>query len=116
MVAGNLDEAHHIIPWDLGTNPVVQKAAKNNFHLNFFENGIDLTKYSKSLGEGLHGNHPAYTDWVTKQLSEFANDNIGYNTKEASNYLLNDLIPLLRKKIADADASGLNLNEYFKTL
>jgi hypothetical protein len=64
------EEAYHILTWTkTGNHSVVQQAAKDGFHLNIFENGIGLSKYRKSLGEGMHGNHPAYDDYVTHRLS-----------------------------------------------
>lgn len=52
------------------------------------QNGIGLEKYTKLIGKGMHGNHPAYD----KQ---------------------EELIPDLKEKIIKAKNSGMNLNEYF---
>jgi hypothetical protein len=113
----NAMEAHHVIPWALRENSVVQRAAEAGFHMNDVLNGIGLKKYSKELLDGLHGNHPAYTDYVTSQLTLFAKDMGSKLTPEAAkNYLEKTLIPDLTKKIQEAEKAGENINDYFKTL
>ena len=52
------------------------------------QNGIGLEKYTKLIGNGIHGNHPAY----------------------------DKLILDLKKRIIEAKNSGMNLNEYFKNI
>ena len=52
------------------------------------QNGIGLEKYTKLIGKGMLGNHPAY----------------------------DKLIPDLKKRIIEAKNSGMNLNEYFKNI
>ncbi len=111
--------AHHIVPWALQDNPVVQKAAEAGFHMNDAVNGIALEKYTKLLEEGLHGNHPAYNEYVR---IEFANFMKKYKTidqisaKDANYFIENNLIPKLKRYVDDAGKSGKNLNEYFKVL
>ena len=67
MTVGNANQAHHIIPLNLQTNPVVQKAAKssNAFHMNEALNGISL---SNIVHSGSHGHYDglvkAYLDAV----------------------------------------------------
>ena len=39
------------------------------------ENGIGLEKYTKLVGEGLHGNHPAYDAFIEFRLSNFTKSN-----------------------------------------
>ena len=112
-------EAHHIIPWELRYNDVIQKAADKGFHMNDAINGINLKKYVKAAKDGLHGNHPAYNTWVENQLKDFAKKYGSNLTPEAAkNYLENELIPTLKKHIEKVEASGggENLNEYFKIL
>ncbi len=56
--------AHHIIPWDLGVHPAIQKAAKgsNAFHLNEAFNGIPLSRTVHNSG------HPNYIIRVRQAL------------------------------------------------
>lgn len=110
------DEAHHIVVWTRGgADPVVQKAALDGFHLNMFENGVDLSKFKKSLGEGLHGNHPKYDDYLIHRLGEFAESKgFNYSAREANEFLQKELIPELSRHIDNAAKTDLNLNEYFK--
>ncbi|WP_440121398.1 AHH domain-containing protein [Tenacibaculum sp. Ill] len=112
------EEAHHIIPWadKIINNPIIQKAARAGFHMNAKINGIALKKYSKLIGEGLHGNHPAYNTFVDKKLKAFIDSTSDLTPEIANDFLENKLIPELLNKIGKAKKSGLNLNDYFKTL
>lgn len=110
-------EAHHIIPWELSTNhPLIQKAALDGFHPNMLENGIGLKKYSKLTGDGLHGNHPAYRNYIELRLDDFLRKRPNSTEKEANVFLQEELIPELKEIIIQAARSGLNLNDYCKTL
>lgn len=109
------DEAHHILTWAKSSNhSVVQAAAKVGFHMNTFENGIGLSRYRKSFGQGMHGNHPAYDDYVVHKLSEFKRDNPSFTSQSANQFIQKSLIPHMRELIEDASNSTFNLNEYFK--
>jgi len=108
-------EAHHIIPWAIGNNNrVVQVAALDGFHLNMVENGVGLKKYTKLIGEGLHGNHPALDAFIEFRLSNFTKTNPTFDAVSANKYLQETLIPELKTQIVNANKSELNLNEYFK--
>ncbi len=75
-------------------------------------NGIGLEKYTKIIGKGMHGNHPAYDKYVKTQLDRF--NKIGLTPEQANKFLQEELIPDLKKRIIEAKNSGMNLNEYFK--
>ena len=110
-------EAHHIVSWAIGRdNPVIQKAALDGFHLNMVENGIGLEKYTKLIGDGLHGNHPAYDAYIRFRLNNFATSNPTYDAVSANKFLQESLIPEIKIKISEAKNSPLNLNEYFKQI
>ncbi|CAL2107151.1 conserved exported hypothetical protein [Tenacibaculum sp. 190524A02b] len=113
-VAGH--EAHHLIPWAKRTQEVIQKAARAGFHMNAKVNGISLKKFSKLTGDGLHGNHPAYDKFVQKRIDDFINKTNNLTPEIAKDFLEKELIPDLLDYIELAKKSGLNLNEYFKTL
>ncbi|MGG8498139.1 AHH domain-containing protein, partial [Tenacibaculum sp. TC6] len=110
------EEAHHIIPWAQKTLDVVQEAARAGFHMNAKINGIALQKYSKLIGEGLHGNHPAYNTFVERAIQNFTKSKPNFNPEQAKEFLEKELIPDLLGYIERAKNSGLNLNEFFKTL
>lgn len=109
-------EAHHIIPWELLEHDLIQKAALDGFHPNMLENGIGLKKYSKLLGNGLHGNHPAYKKYIESKIIEQFPDWHTATPQQANKYLQEALIPELKSLIIKAEQSGLNLNEYFKSV
>ena len=64
MVKGDVRIAHHIIPFALQTNPVIQKAmlSKNSFMINEALNGIPLSTAVHS------GSHTNYTKLVKDRL------------------------------------------------
>lgn len=62
MLKGDLRQVHHIIPWELFDNPVVQKASlsSNAFHMNEALNGIPLSNVQH------YGSHANYNNLVNK--------------------------------------------------
>lgn len=109
-------EAHHIIPWELLEHSLIQKAALDGFHPNMLENGIGLKKYSKLQGKGLHGNHPAYTSYILKQIENKYPGGYYGTPEQVNKYLQEELLPRLKELITKAQQSKMNLNEYFKQL
>ena len=81
---------------------------------NMLQNGIGLEKYTKLIGKGMLGNHPAYDKYVKTQLDRF--NKIGLTPEQANKFLQEELIPDLKKRIIEAKNSGMNLNEYFKNI
>ncbi len=63
-------DAHHIVPWALRENELVQHAAKGRYHMNHFDNGIELEKYRVATGAGTHANHPEYNIKVEAKMNE----------------------------------------------
>ncbi|MBL7781357.1 MAG: AHH domain-containing protein [Saprospiraceae bacterium] len=63
-------EAHHIVPWALRENELVQHAAKGRFHMNHPDNGIELEKFRIATGTGTHANHPQYNIKVEAKVNE----------------------------------------------
>ena len=115
--SGNI-EAHHIIPWTAGGNhSLVQLAAEAGFHLNDIYNGIGLEKFSRLVGTGLHGNHPAYDKYVTTLMTRYEDAHPGLLPLDASKYLQEVLIPDLKTKISNAKTWNQgSLNDYFRTV
>lgn len=109
-------EAHHITPWRIcEENEIVQLATLDGFHPNLVENGIGLKKYSKLIGEGLHGNHPAYDAYIKTQLNNFKISFNNITLEKANKFIQEVLIPDLKMKITAAGQTDMNLNQYFKT-
>lgn len=66
LAVGDARQAHHIIPWDLAENKLIQRLAKskNAFHLNERYNGMALETIQHL------GSHQAYTTRVTNELEK----------------------------------------------
>lgn len=64
--------AHHIIPWESSTHPVIQRIAqgKDAFHLNERYNGIALSTLQHN------GNHAVYRSRVTAVLDHIHSQNL----------------------------------------
>ena len=67
-------------------------------------NGIGLEKYTKLIGEELHGNHPAYDKYVKTQLERVKK--IGLSPEQANKFLQEELIPDLKEKIIKVKTQG----------
>ena len=93
---------------------IMKLAALDGFHPNMLQNGIGLEKYTKLIGKGMHGNHPAYNKYVNSKLNKFLKKNPNITPEQANKFLQEELIPDLKEKIIKAKDSGMNLNEYFK--
>ena len=85
-------EAHHIIPWQLRTHPLVQRASKGGFNINGAENGVRLANH--------RGPHQYYTKRVTDYLNHLEKTNPNMTNQQAANSLkkfTNELKTTLRK-------------------
>lgn len=69
LTVGNLDQAHHIMPWTdiIKNHSVIQKAAKSagEFHMNEALNGIAVAAWRNQP------NHNVYTNLIKSKLDEF---------------------------------------------
>ncbi|WP_024770553.1 hypothetical protein [Aquimarina macrocephali] len=110
------EEAHHMIPWALRGDDVVQEAAYAGFHMNAKVNGRALKKFSSLTPDGIHGNHPAYNEVTQFLLDKFKQGVPNFSPEQAADFLEGNLIPRLDNWIEAAKGSGLNLNEYFKQI
>ncbi len=115
-VIKSVEEAHHIIPWNIRFHDIIQKAAKVGFHMNDILNGIPLKKFRKLTGEGLHGNHPKYDDVVRHLLDKYGDRFPNADPSDVKKYLEEKMIPELIEWINKAEKTDLNLNEYFKQI
>jgi hypothetical protein len=104
-------QAHHVIPLELWDNDVVQHAALDGFHINDIINGIGLETPS------LHnGSHPNYTNYVKRQITDWVARNPGYNSRQANDFLQQELIKNVKKQIYEAQKRTKGLEEYFTSL
>jgi hypothetical protein len=122
--------AHHIIPWQLFDefkDPAIQKLVEKGFHPNQAENGMHLLNKingknwaGEVVESTFHGNHPAYTEFVRKQLTKINQKHNGDATN-ILNDVTSELIPdlkvysqLAEKAIkSDPAWAGKTMNDYF---
>jgi hypothetical protein len=110
------DEAHHALPISvIGKSKVYQDAIDAGFEVNTIVNGINLKKYSKSLGltDGVHANHPFYDNVIIKMLDDFNKEFAHLSvydksmakgfTEELSTRMLKELDILSRQKKIKVD-------------
>ncbi len=109
------EEAHHMIPWALLNDNVVQEAAYAGFHMNNKINGRALKKFSSLTPDGVHANHPQYNIYVNKRLQDFK-DLGPFEPEDAKKFLEEVLIPELNGLINNAINSKSTLNEFFRLL
>lgn len=97
---GNANQAHHIIPLNLQTNEIVQKAAKSGsaFHMNEALNGIPL---STAVHNGSHGNYDAQITALLNVLPANATPTQCYNK-------VNEVINIVRTAIANNPNTPIN--------
>lgn len=67
--AGKTQE-HHIIPRQFKNNEIVKEAKEQGFKFEGKENKTTLEQFSKTTGEGRHGNHPKYNQQIKELLKE----------------------------------------------
>ena len=85
-------QAHHIIPWQLRTHPLVQRASKGGFNINGAENGVRLANHN--------GSHRYYNQRVADYLNQLQKTNPNMTNQQAANSLknfTNELRATLRK-------------------
>jgi hypothetical protein len=95
LAVGDARQAHHLIPWEIADDAVVQAAAlsKNAFHLQKPLNGIPLSTIQHM------GSHPNYTNRVNAALKKIYDD-YGQNISPNDAYQeLNQLISKIRTAI-----------------
>ncbi len=102
---------HHVISRQFKANRTVQQGRKGGFKFEGQENKMNLEQYSKSTGEGRHGNHPKYNQEVGRRISEFEKATGGKATpEEAASFLRNTVKDL--KNIIDG-APDTKVNDLF---
>ncbi|MBK8710275.1 MAG: AHH domain-containing protein [Niastella sp.] len=90
LAKGDARVAHHLIPWEHCDKGIIQKAAKGDFNMNEFVNGIPLTTTQHS------GSHGIYNDKLRDKLQSLLNQSelLNWNNNQcaiAVRKLANDL-------------------------
>jgi hypothetical protein len=74
-------EWHHVIPREREGHPLVvaAKQCSDKFYFDGDNNLMSLEKYIVETGNGRHGNHPQYNEWILRlmdmELQRFLEDN-----------------------------------------
>jgi hypothetical protein len=92
---GDVRQAHHLIPWEIADDAVVQAAAlsKEAFHLQKALNGIPLSTIQHM------GSHPNYTARVKTALTNILNSYGGTISPSDASQKLQELITKIRTAI-----------------
>ncbi|CAA7392469.1 AHH domain-containing protein [Chryseobacterium fistulae] len=61
---------HHLIPKQYKNHEIVKQAREEGYKFEGKENKLTVEKYSKTTGEGTHGNHPKFNEQVKNLLDE----------------------------------------------
>lgn len=104
LVVGDARQAHHLIPWEIADDAVVQAAAlsKEAFHLQKALNGIPLSTIQHM------GSHPNYTARVKDALKKIYDD-YGQNITPNQAYQeLNQLIGKIRTAIINNPSTKID--------
>lgn len=110
-------DAHHIIPKKLiKDNAVVQKAIDAGFDFNGEINGIAVKKYRRATNNGVHANHPNYTNQIKEKISEWAEANPDYTPTQAKEFLdelAKDVKEVIQKQSKEGSKkiNDINLDE-----
>lgn len=96
-------QAHHLMPWALRNNDVIQKAAKSGsaFHMNEALNGIAVASWRNQP------NHNTYNNLIESKLNTFNNLNPNASVDDAYNFV-SDLIADVRDWVINNPNSHLN--------
>jgi A nuclease family of the HNH/ENDO VII superfamily with conserved AHH len=103
MVVGDGLQAHHIIPLNMQTNPIIQKAARaaEAFHMNEALNGIPLSTLVHN------GSHPHYDNLIIQKLKVFADANPNASPSQCFDKV-NEIISQIRTAIANNPTTSIN--------
>lgn len=103
---------HHTIPRQFKENEVIRLAREEGFKFEGNENRIPIERYSKSTGEGRHGNHPNYNKEVLGRLQKFSKDNPDFKGPDALKFTRN-LVKDLKQIIENNP--GTKVNDLFNS-
>lgn len=69
------------------------------------------------LPAGFHGNHPAYSTWVTNKLNDIAKTGLSYDKlMKFKREAISEIENAYQLWIDSGKSSSANMNEYFKRL
>jgi RHS repeat-associated protein len=106
-------EVHHIIPKQIFRegSELIENAVEGGFRQEAEVNKIVLAKFSKATGNGAHGNHPGYTDFIRSEMGKFSEglEKAGQPiTPENASKFMNDLMNRTRQTIEKNPDMKLN--------
>lgn len=100
-------QEHHVMPRQLKNNEVIEAAREGGFKFEGAENKITLERFSKSTGEGQHGNHPNYNKGIGEKLGEFVKNNPEYTTTDALKFV-RGLVKDMKQQLQNNPATKVN--------
>jgi len=100
-------QEHHLIARQFKNNDVVEAARNEGFKFEGAENKIPVEKFSRSTGQGRHGNHPNYNKAVGDKLANFEKNNPDFTPAEALKFI-RSLVKDLKQAIEDNPKIKLN--------
>lgn len=103
-------EKHHIIP--RAVYKKYKSVLKDILPLNNPDNLIELSAEIGGKGKKFHANHPAYSNYIEKQLDVLKRKNM--LTKENVKAVIENAKVEILKAIKEHDQHGISLNDYFK--
>ncbi len=111
-------EWHHVIPTQLKEIDVVEDAISAGYKFEEqLGNKIPLEKFLNINKEGVHGNHPQYTNQITAAINKFRANNPKYSKQQAKAFL-DDINSQAQKAIDENPTTKINelkLNLQVKT-
>ena len=114
------DEAHHALPISaIGESKIYQDAIDVGFEVNTKVNGINLKKFSKSLGltDGVHASHPLYNRVVGDMLEKFRTQYAhlpNYNKSMAKSFTEGLSTRLLKELDVLSKQKGIKVDDLFR--
>ena len=114
------DEAHHALPISvIGESKIYQDAIDAGFEVNTKVNGINLKKFSKSLGltDGIHASHPLYNRVIDGMLERFRIEFIHlptYTKSMAKNFTEELSTRMLKELDILSKQKGIKVDDLFR--
>ncbi|AZA74974.1 AHH domain-containing protein [Chryseobacterium indoltheticum] len=114
------EEAHHALSISImGKSKAYRDAVDSGFEINTIVNGINLKKYSKSLGltDGVHASHPFYDDAVNRILKSFSDEfmHLPNYTKSMSKGFVEELSTRMLKELdVLSKQRGIKVDDLFR--
>lgn len=111
------EEAHHVINVStIGESKLLQDAIDGGFAFNTSANGINLKKYSKTLGlQGVHASHDLYDANIRRVLQFFETNVPGYTKDIARKFTEKLSAKMIEKLETLAVGKNIKVNDLFRS-